>query len=192
MPAASVASRRRSPDGRSAVRRTPRPGSAGGWRHRLPNRPDPSGSGTSGGSSGEGAPQILVVDDEPAIRTICRVNLEASGIPVTEAADGAEALERIRTEQPALVLLDLMMPRVDGWEVAERLAADPETRDIPVVFLSARASREDLEQAYRAGAVGYVVKPFDPLSLSTTIASVLERLERGEREQLRDEIVKEP
>jgi two-component system, OmpR family, phosphate regulon response regulator PhoB len=127
---------------------------------------------------------VLLVDDEPAIRTICRVNLEGDGLRVLEAKDGAEALAEVRRQRPSLVLLDVMMPGVDGWNVAEQLAADARTRDIPVVFLSARAAPEDRLRAQDLGAVGYVVKPFDPLELAGTIRDVLERVARGEREQL--------
>ena len=134
------------------------------------------------------APHVLLVDDEPAIRTICRVNLEADGLAVDEAANGAEALERIRREHPSLVLLDVMMPGLDGWNVARRLAADAETQDIPVVFLSARASYEDRLQAQEHGAVGYIVKPFDPLELAGIVRDVLERVAKGEREQLNHEL----
>jgi CheY-like chemotaxis protein len=128
------------------------------------------------------------VDDERAIRTICRVNLEGDGLAVTEASEGAEALEEVRRKRPSLVLLDVMMPGVDGWSVAERLAADPEARDIPVVFLSARAAHEDRLRAQELGAVGYIVKPFDPLELAGTVRDVLERVSRGEREQLNSEL----
>ena len=109
-----------------------------------------------------------------------------------EAESGAEALEDVRRKHPSLILLDVMMPGVDGWSVAEQLAADPETRDIPVVFLSARAASEDLERARELGAVGYVVKPFDPLALAGTVRDVLERLARGEREQLNRDLPHEP
>ena len=81
-----------------------------------------------------------------------------------------------------------MMPGLDGWSVAERLAADRKTRDIPVVFLSARAAREDRLRAQELGAVGYVVKPFDPLELAGTVREVLERIARGEREELNREL----
>jgi CheY-like chemotaxis protein len=128
------------------------------------------------------------VDDERSIRTICRVNLEGDGLAVTEAAGGSEALEAVRRARPSVVLPDVMMPDVDGWSVAEELADDVETREIPVVFLSARASREDRLRAQELGAVGYVVKPFDPLELARTVRDVLERIERGEREQLNREL----
>jgi DNA-binding response OmpR family regulator len=131
---------------------------------------------------------VLLVDDEHAIRAICRVNLEADGIAIVEAADGTEALEQVRRAQPSLVLLDVMMPGIDGWKVAAELAADDDTRDIPVVFLSARATAEDVLRAQELGAVGYVVKPFDPLELSGIVRDVLERIARGEREQLNSDL----
>lgn len=131
---------------------------------------------------------MLLVDDERAIRTICRVNLEGDGLAVTEAADGSEALEVVRRERPSLVLLDVMMPNLDGWTAAETLLADPETRNVPVVFVSARASFEDRLRAQELGAVGYVVKPFDPVDLAGTVRDVLDRIRRGEREQLNREL----
>ena len=157
----------------------------GTWRNRVRHRPDPGG----GGGRPEGvAPLVLLVDDERSIRTICRVNLEGDGLAVTEAADGSEAIEAVRRTRPALVLLDVMMPGVDGWSVAAQLAADDETREIPVVFLSARAAYEDRVQAQDLGAVGYVVKPFDPVELGGIVRDVLERVARGEREQLNREL----
>ena len=157
------------------------------WRSRVRHRPDPGG-GSGGGRRAGSAPLVLLVDDERAIRTICRVNLEGDGLAVTEAADGVEALEAVRRARPSLVLLDVMMPGVDGWGVAEQLAADDQTRQIPVVFLSARAAYEDRLRAQELGAVGYVVKPFDPLELAGLVRDVLERIARGEREQLNREL----
>jgi len=107
---------------------------------------------------------------------------------VVEARDGAEALAEIRRQPPSLVLLDVMMPGVDGWRVAEQLAADETTQAIPVVFLSARASREDRLRAQKLGAVGYVVKPFDPLELAGVLREALERIARGERDELNREL----
>ena len=159
----------------------------GGWRSRVGHRPEPGG-GNAGRRRDESAPLVLLVDDEPAIRTICRVNLEGDGLAVTEAADGGEALEQVTRERPSVVLLDVMMPSVDGWSAAEQLATDDATRDIPVVFLSARAAHEDRLRAQELGAVGYVVKPFDPLELSGIVRDVLERVGRGEREQLNREL----
>ena len=162
----------------------------GTWRNRVRNRPD-GGGGSGGGGHEKSAPLVLLVDDERAIRTICRVNLEGDGLAVTEAADGAEALESVRRARPSLVLLDVMMPTIDGWSVAEQLAADDETRDIPVVFLSARAAQEDRLRAQQLGAVGYVVKPFDPVQLAGIVRDVLGRIARGEREELNRELSEE-
>ncbi|HJQ50510.1 MAG TPA: response regulator [Gaiellaceae bacterium] len=162
----------------------------GTWRSRVRHRPEPGG-GSSGGKAPETPAPVLLVDDEPSIRAICRVNLEGDGLRVREAKDGAEALEEVRRQRPSLVLLDVMMPGVDGWGVAEQLATDAATRDIPVVFLSARAAFEDRLRAQQLGAVGYVVKPFDPIGLAQVVRDVLERIARGEREQLNRELSSE-
>ena len=135
---------------------------------------------------------MLVIDDERAIRLLCRVNLAASGMEVLEADNGRAGLELARTERPDLVLLDVMMPGVDGWTVARELAASEETRDIPVVFLTARADPADKRLGEQLGGVGYLVKPFDPVSIGDFVENVLSRLERGEREQLRREISSDP
>jgi DNA-binding response OmpR family regulator len=128
---------------------------------------------------------VLVVDDEHAIRLLCRVNLVAAGMEVVEAENGRQGLELARTEGPDLVLLDVMMPDVDGWAVARELAADEQTRDIPVVFLTARADAADKRLGRQLGGVGYVVKPFDPVLIGDVVEDVLVRIERGEREELR-------
>jgi DNA-binding response OmpR family regulator len=132
--------------------------------------------------------RVLVVDDEPSIRLLCRVNLGASGMDVLEASDGAEGLALAREERPDLVLLDVMMPGLDGWEVARQLAEDEATAAIPIVFLTARAEQADRVQGQSLGGVGYMLKPFDPVSLGDAIEVILDRLGRGEREQLRREM----
>jgi CheY-like chemotaxis protein len=136
-------------------------------------------------------PLVLVVDDEAAIRLLCRVNLRLEGVDTIEAADGEEALELAREQKPDLVLLDVMMPHVDGWQVADQLSRDPATSEVPVVFLSARAEPADYLHGYELGAVGYVAKPFDPTALGGIVHGVLERLGRGEREELRRERIQE-
>jgi DNA-binding response OmpR family regulator len=135
---------------------------------------------------------VLVIDDERSIRILCRVNLAASGMDVIEAADGREGLELARKERPDLVLLDVMMPELDGWTVARELAADEKTREIPVVFLTARADPADRRLGQQLGGVGYVVKPFDPVSVAELVEDVLARIERGEREQLRQDVSSGP
>lgn len=122
---------------------------------------------------------------------LCRVNLSASGMEVLEAPDGEAGLELARRELPDLVLLDVMMPGRDGWSVARALAEDPRTREIPIVFLTARADAADRRRGQQLGGVGYVVKPFDPVRIGRVVEDVLSRLERGEREQLRSGITSE-
>ena len=133
---------------------------------------------------------MLVVDDERSIRLLCRVNLAGSGIEVLEAANGEQALELARAQHPDLVLLDVMMPGLDGWAVATELGAHAETSDIPIVFLTALAERADRERGHELGGVAYVIKPFDPLGLAELVEDVLERLERGERDALRRELLR--
>jgi len=132
-----------------------------------------------------------VIDDERSIRLLCRVNLGASGMTVLEAESGEEGLELARRERPDIIILDVMMPGLDGWDVARELAADEQTRDIPVVFLTARADPVDRRHGRQLGGLGYVVKPFDPVAIGGVIENVLARVERGEQEQLRDEMTSE-
>jgi DNA-binding response OmpR family regulator len=147
--------------------------------------PDPHSRGAAYGQGAAGtARRVLVVDDENAIRMLCRVNLSASGIDVLEAENGTTALELARRERPDLVLLDVMMPDVDGWTVARELAEDDETREIPIVFLTARAEAADKRMGQQLGGVGYLVKPFDPVTIGDYVEGVIERVERGERAQL--------
>jgi DNA-binding response OmpR family regulator len=118
---------------------------------------------------------------------VCRLNLQTAGFDTLEAEDGAAALALARAERPDLILLDIMLPEVDGWRVAEELAAKPETQEIPILFLSARSDRADESRGHALGGVGYITKPFDPIELSDTVSRALERSRRGEREQMRRE-----
>jgi DNA-binding response OmpR family regulator len=108
---------------------------------------------------------VLVVDDEEGIRVLCRVNLELGGYEVLEAADGFTALEVTRTQRPDLIFLDIMMPRMDGWEVLQRLKEDAATASIPVVLLTARTSEEDQIRGWGEGILEYLSKPFNPQRL---------------------------
>jgi len=130
---------------------------------------------------------VLVIDDEAPIRLLCRVNLEAEGMRVLEAIDGAGGLELARTGSPDLILLDVMMPGLDGWRVAEQLLDDETTRSIPIVFVTARAEVRDRARGLDAGGIDYVTKPFNPIELAPLVRDVLERVARGEREELRSE-----
>jgi DNA-binding response OmpR family regulator len=109
--------------------------------------------------------RILAVDDDPTILRLLQVNLEMEGHEVLTASDGNAALEEARRSRPEVVLLDVMMPGLDGWQVCERLRADDELSATPIVFLSARAQEADLARGAAAGADAYVTKPFDPLAL---------------------------
>jgi DNA-binding response OmpR family regulator len=135
--------------------------------------------------------KTLVIDDEAPIRLLCRVNLEAEGVEVLEAGDGATGLELARREKPDAILLDVMMPGLDGWNVAERLLADEETKAIPIIFLTARADLRDRVRGMDAGGLDYVTKPFNPVELASLVRGVVSAVERGEREQLRTERIAE-
>ena len=135
--------------------------------------------------------KVLVVDDEAPIRLLCRVNLEAEGMDVVEASDGETGLETARAEKPDVVLLDVMMPGMDGWQVAERLVDDAETAEIPLVFLTARAELRDRARGLELGGVDYITKPFNPTELAKVVEGLLERVRRGERDALRREKIAE-
>jgi DNA-binding response OmpR family regulator len=135
--------------------------------------------------------QVLVIDDEAPIRLLCRVNLEAEGIDVLEAPDGPIGLELARREVPDAVLLDVMMPGLDGWAVAEQLLADERTREIPIIFLTARADLRDRARGMDVGGLEYITKPFNPIELASLVRDVVSAIERGEREQLRSEKLSE-
>jgi DNA-binding response OmpR family regulator len=129
--------------------------------------------------------RVLVVDDEAPIRLLCRVNLEAEKMEVLEAGDGPTGLEMARKEHPDVVLLDVMMPGLDGWRVAEELLEDPATSSIPIVFLTARAELRDRARGLDLGGLDYVTKPFNPVELAPLIRDLIARVEGGEREELR-------
>ena len=130
---------------------------------------------------------VLVIDDEAPIRLLCRVNLEAEGARVFEAGDGQRGLELAQRERPDAILLDVMMPGLDGWAVAERLLADPATSRIPIIFLTARADIRDRARGLGAGGLDYITKPFNPVDLATLVEEVVGAVDRGERDELRAE-----
>ena len=113
--------------------------------------------------------KILVVDDDDVIRQLITVNLELEGFEVTTAVDGQDCLDKVKDVDPVVITLDIMMPRLDGWETASRLRADPETAGVKVVLLSARAQEADLERGNRIGVDDYLTKPFDPDELIATV-----------------------
>jgi DNA-binding response OmpR family regulator len=118
--------------------------------------------------------RVLVVDDEDAMRLLFRVNLSLAGFEIVEADDGQAALERVREGDVDLVLLDVMMPGLSGFEVAERLRDDAATSRVPLVFVSARADAQDIRRGLDLGALDYITKPFDPLALARRLEELLE------------------
>jgi DNA-binding response OmpR family regulator len=117
--------------------------------------------------------RILVVDDDRVIQQLLKVNLELEGYAVEVAEDGQEALERFDPFQPNLILLDIMMPRLDGWEVCRRLKDGVDSAEVPIVLLSARAQEADVQRGTEMGVAAYVTKPFDPIQLLDLVADIL-------------------
>ena len=106
--------------------------------------------------------RVLVVDDDAVIRQLICVNLELEGFEVHTAEDGQDALDKVRDVDPKVITLDIMMPRLDGWETAARLRSDPDTAHVKVILLSARAQEADLRRGHGIGVDAYLTKPFDP------------------------------
>lgn len=117
--------------------------------------------------------KVLIVDDERNIRNVLDFSLGAEGYRVLEACDGLEAMVMARREHPDLIILDVMMPFVDGFEVCRRLKDDRRTSSIPVILLTARSNRDDRHQGERMKADAYITKPFSPNRLLETVHSLL-------------------
>lgn len=117
---------------------------------------------------------VLVVDDDPVILGLLQVNFEMEGFRVLSASDGEAALEVARRSPPDVIILDVMMPKLDGHQVARALRDDPRLAAVPVIFLSARAQSADVAQGLELGAADYVSKPFDPIELVDRVQAVLD------------------
>ncbi len=131
--------------------------------------------------SEQAAPRILVADDDPVIVRLLEVNFRLEGYDVETASHGEETIQKALEAGPELILLDVMMPGLDGWEVCRRLKQDRATAGIPVVFLSARAQDEDRKRGLDLGVAEYVTKPFDPGELVALVARLIaERDETAE------------
>jgi DNA-binding response OmpR family regulator len=120
-------------------------------------------------------PKILVVDDEPDALELIQYNLKAAGYEVVTASDGEEALKKARASHPALVILDVMLPEVDGLEVCKALRREPNTATIPIVMLTAKAAEIDRVLGLELGADDYVTKPFSPRELVLRVKALLRR-----------------
>jgi len=125
------------------------------------------------------APHVLVVEDEDALSALLQYNLDKEGYQVTVAADGEEALVVIDEAQPDLIVLDWMLPQVSGVEVCRRLRARPETRNMPIIMLTARGEETDRIRGLDTGADDYIVKPFSMSELAARIRAVLRRIRPG-------------
>jgi CheY-like chemotaxis protein len=123
----------------------------------------------------EQSPLILIADDEDDIKMILSMYLETCGLRVLTAYDGLDAIERIKESKPDLVLMDIMMPVLDGVEVTRQIKSAEETRDIPIVMLTAAAQSEMVERALKAGAEEYIAKPFEPDRVKEVIDRILSK-----------------
>ena len=128
--------------------------------------------------SNDQPPLVLVVDDDPAIRQLCSVNLQLEGLSVLEAADVPGALAQARSTLPDLVVTDITMPGLDGFQLAAELRRDERTHRVPVIFLSGELREENEARARELGALGYITKPFDPAELVSLVAGALTRADQ--------------
>jgi two-component system alkaline phosphatase synthesis response regulator PhoP/two-component system response regulator VicR len=122
------------------------------------------------------AKKILVVDDERHIVRLVEVNLARAGYEVVTAYDGVEALEKVEQEIPDMVVLDVMMPRMDGFEVLKNLQADDKYRDIPVIMLTAKAQDADIFKGWQSGVSSYLTKPFNPKELLVFVQRIFQSM----------------
>jgi CheY-like chemotaxis protein len=119
--------------------------------------------------------RVLVVDDSSVVRELIAVNLELEGLEVVRCIDGLEALERVAEERPDAITLDVMMPRLDGFSLVERLRGDRSTADIPIVIVTGRASAADLARGKALGVDAYLTKPFEPSQLVATVLRLVDQ-----------------
>lgn len=118
--------------------------------------------------------KVLVVDDQPHIVRLIQVNLEKEGLEVATASDGVEGIQRVRQLKPDLVILDVIMPRKDGFEVLREIKTDPELSETPVIMLTVKTHNADIVEGLREGAELYLPKPFHPKELVSLVKRVLE------------------
>jgi DNA-binding response OmpR family regulator len=121
------------------------------------------------------APTVLVVEDDPVILRLLEVNFDLEGFEVILAHDGAEGIAAARSHRPDVIISDIMMPHTSGLELVTALKSDPDTKDIPIILLSAKAQTSDLKTGLDAGADDYVTKPFEPLDLVERVNELLSR-----------------
>jgi DNA-binding response OmpR family regulator len=120
-----------------------------------------------------GEASVLIVDDDPVVRRMLQLSFESEGFDVSTASDGLEGLEAMRRDKPNVVVLDIMMPKLDGMRVMNELQDDDDLRGMPVILLSAKATSLDIDLGLKAGASDYVTKPCDPIDLVDRVRSLL-------------------
>ncbi len=123
--------------------------------------------------------RVLVVDDEKPIARLVQVNLEQAGYEVAVAHDGREALKKLDSFQPELLVLDIAMPYADGFEILEIIKSDPTSKDLPVVFLTAKSQEHDIFRGYQSGVDCYLTKPFEPNDVVTVVRRIFQALDDG-------------
>lgn len=121
--------------------------------------------------------KVLIVDDEEFVRQLIQIKLKFCGIETVEAGNGIEAIEKAASEKPDLILLDVMMPKMNGFEACQRLKANQETAHIPIIMLTARGDPSAKERGENAGALEYLTKPFSPQKLAERVLEILKEFE---------------
>jgi DNA-binding response OmpR family regulator len=129
----------------------------------------------------EGKYRILLIEDDPAISNVVELNLKLDNYDVFLAADGEEGLKMVKEADPDLIILDVMMPKIDGWQVLMQLKSSDDTKDIPVIMLTAIDDEQSKVIGLRGGADDYVPKPFSPLELAARVKVILDRVGRSQR-----------
>jgi CheY-like chemotaxis protein len=119
--------------------------------------------------------KILIAEDEPDIRDLIKFTLTFAGYEVVAVGNGADAVTRARSERPDLVLMDVRMPRMTGYEACALMKADPQISNIPVVFLSAKGQESEIQSGFDAGAADYLLKPFAPMELTERVGELLQK-----------------
>ncbi|HOE97659.1 MAG TPA: response regulator [Candidatus Sumerlaeota bacterium] len=119
------------------------------------------------------ATKVLLADDEEDVKVVLKMFLESKGYDIVTAYDGLDAIDQARTHKPDVILLDIMMPLVDGFEVCRKLKGDPETAEIPIIMLSAASHAESVQKGLDAGAAEYLIKPFEPEQLVKVLEDVV-------------------
>ena len=118
---------------------------------------------------------VVLAEDDPDIQLVARLALKRAGFTVTVVGNGQEALDSIRQQRPDVILLDWMMPELDGPETCRRLKSNRDTADIPVIFLTAKSQEAEIQRGLSLGAAGYVTKPFDALALGQQVKDIVDR-----------------